>query len=149
MANPVSFSGVSNSQGSDFTPLTLADLPTVPVHSSLTSVVLTFDIKRTGGASSAEVYITCCGHKLLLYGDFPKNSTKSLSVDLCATGVGSLISYNSNAGTMTYTDGSKSLGIRVYHDWYLLGAAKWTISNVKITANYTAGSHSYTSSVTQ
>ena len=148
MSNPVSFSGVSNSQGSDFTPLTLNDLPTTEPYATLISVVLTFDISRSGGGSNAEVFVTCCGHKLRLYEDFPKNSTKSLSINLCATDAGSLISYNFGVGTMTYIDGSKTLGIKVYHDYWLFGASKWTISNVKITANYTRHSHTGGSAAT-
>ena len=147
-SSPLSFSNASG-KGSDFTICTLNGLPTIPACATLDNVMLTFDISRSGGGSNAEVFITCSGHKLRLYEDFPKNSTKSLSYNLNYSSElgGTLIKRNGS--NLTYIDGSTSLGIRGYHDYWLFGASTWTVSNIRITANYTENGHSYTTEISR
>lgn len=139
-----SFSNASGN-GSDFTICTLYGLPSIPAGAILDSLVLSFNAYRSGGGSNAEVFVTCAGHKLRLYEDFPKKETKSLSINFCDTYSMNLV--NNNNGVLTFTDGSTSVGIRGYHDYWLFGASDWTISSINIRANYTIPNYTITVNV--
>lgn len=139
-----SFSNASGN-GSDFTICTLNGLPSIPAGAILDSLVLSFNAYRSGGGSNAEVFVTCAGHKLRLQEDFPKKQTISLSINFCDTYGMNLV--NNNNGVLSFTDGSTSVGIRGYHDYWLFGASDWTISSINIRANYTIPTYTISTAV--
>lgn len=127
-----SFSNLTGN-GSDFTIGSLTGLPSIPSNADLDSVYLTFDARRDNGNnnSSGKVRIEVCGNTSDVKTGMSRNTTYSgLSVNL--TGY-----IKNNNGTLTYTDGTTSVSIRGYHDWYWNGQSNWTISNIVMTATYT------------
>lgn len=123
--------------GSDFTVGSLSGLPTIPANATLDSVWLYFNAYRKDGSikgGKVSVSINGTDHKV---SDIERNKQyNGLSFNLT--------NYVSNSnGTLSYTHGS-SISIRVYHNWWALGQADWTISGIYIRANYTIPTYTAT-----
>lgn len=126
--------------GSDFTVGSLSGLPSIPANATLDSVWLYFNAYRKDGSingGKVSVSINGTDHKV---SDIERNKQyNGLSFNLT--------NYVSNSnGTLSYTHGS-SISIKVYHNWWALGQADWTISGIYIRANYTIPTYTISTAV--
>lgn len=134
-----SFSNLTTN-GSDTTIGTLSKLPAIPSNAVLDSVVLYFNARRDGGHTndSGKVSVVVSGNTITAKSGIRRNKDYSnISV--------TLTSYvTNNNGVLSYTDGTTSLSIRGYHDYYVFGQSDWTISSIYIRANYTIPTYTLT-----
>lgn len=134
-----SFSNLT-ANGSDTTIGTLSKLPAIPSNAVLDSVVLNFNARRDGGYTndSGKVSVVVSGNTITAKSGISRNKDYSnISV--------TLTSYvTNNNGVLSYTDGTTSLSIRGYHDYYIFGQSDWTISSIYIRANYTIPTYTLT-----
>lgn len=134
-----SFSNLT-ANGSDTAIGTLSKLPAIPSNAVLDSVVLYFNARRDGGYTndSGKVSVVVSGNTITAKSGMSRNKDYSnISV--------TLTSYvTNNNGVLSYTDGTTSLSIRGYHDYYVFGQSDWTISSIYIRANYTIPTYTLT-----
>lgn len=130
------YSDASVSGAADQTITTLNGLPSIPAGATLNSVVLSFTCDRTGGRDDNEIRVRLGSTIHYYIQDLGRNDPRTCDI----TGI-----VRNNGGTLTYSDGSTSLNLYAYHTFKLFDNANWSLTNIKITANYT---EKYTVTVT-
>lgn len=125
----LTFSDRSKNGAADQTITNLDGLPSgIPANATLDSVVLSFTCNRTGGRDDNEIRVQL-GDTIYYYiQDLGKNDPRTCDI----TGI-----VRNNSGTLTYLNGGTILRLYGYHAFKLFDNANWSLTNIKITANYT------------
>lgn len=132
----ITFSDRSKNGAADQTITDLDGLPSgIPANATLDSVVLSFTCNRTGGRDDNEIRVQL-GDTIYYYiQDLGKNDPRTCDI----TGI-----VRNNSGTLTYLNGGTSLKLYGYHAFKLFDNANWSLTNIKITANYTIPTYTLT-----
>ena len=110
---------------------TITGLPNIPANAVLDNVMVTCSCARSGNAGgSGEFKFIAGGIDATLYSGISKNTTVYVIYDIVKLGL-----IRNNGGVLTYSDGSTSAQIKLWHDWNVFGSS-WEVNDLTITANY-------------
>ena len=129
---------IENMSDQDIT--TISGLPTIPSNATLNSVYLYFDAYRKDGAINGGKVTVRFNTGTQVYETAISKNTQynDLSVDLTK--------YVTNSGgTLSYNNGASSLIVHGYQNFQYVPykQSDWTISDIRIVADYTPHTHSY------